>query len=73
MSEPRFKLYELRHGEPHCIAEATTPQNLGVALVTIADENRQAGEPCNIIGVLDAHSRRWMTSLWPGREYTPFH
>ena len=72
MTDSRYLLYELRHGTPHLLAEAPDAQGLGLALVTIAEENREAGEPCGIVGVLDNESRRWLTSMWVTKNAGPF-
>ena len=62
-----YRLYTLDADGPRCIAECPTPESIGTALVTIADDNREAGLPCEVIGVLSPE-RRWLTSLWTGRK-----
>lgn len=71
----RYRLYTLGpDGEIHGIAEAGTPEAIGLALVTIASENRDAGADLTTIGVLDYHEHRWLTNPgWVTRSQTPFH
>ena len=69
----RYRLYIVGvDGKPHGIAEATTPEGVGQAIVTIAEEARLVGEPAQHVGVLDWHNHRWLTSAWPTRNSTPF-
>lgn len=69
----RFRLYCLGDdGKPEGIAECSTAEAVGLALVTIAEENRLAGEPAETVGVLDWQNHRWLTSIWGSRRAVPF-
>lgn len=69
----RFRLYGRdENGELVGIAEAPDTASLGLALVTIAEENRLAGYPAEQVGVLDWHAHRWLTSPFITRKQTPF-
>lgn len=66
----RYLLYRLDDdGTPVRIAGADSPQGVGLALVTIAEEEQDASP----VGVLDAHARRWLVGLWSSRRSLPFH
>jgi hypothetical protein len=47
---------------------ALTPGGVGLALVTVAEERREAGLGPEIMGVLDAVEGKWLTTLWKGRS-----
>lgn len=68
-AEHRFRLYGRdTHGNIHVIATAPDPEGIGLALVTTAREHREAGLNPEIVGVLDAVERKWLTALWEGRS-----
>lgn len=71
----RYRLYSVdSDGIMRGIAEAGTPEAIGLALITIAEENRLAGAPCETVGVLDWHNHRWLSNPgWLTRNLTPFH
>ena len=69
----RYRLMTLDAYGPREIATADTPEGIGLALITIANENREAGDPAEIVGVLDSWRHRWLTSPgWLSRKQTPF-
>ena len=59
-------------GKPQGVAEATTPQGVGQAIVTIGEEARLIGESAPHVGVLDWHAHRWLSSAWPTHNSLPF-
>jgi hypothetical protein len=66
--EARYGIYVLREGEPHRVAECERDA-IGTCLVSLADDNVQAGETqAQTFGVLDQVERRWISGLWPGRS-----
>ena len=64
MARCRYVLYTLDPDGPRVLADCPDKESIGVALVTIMEENRDAGMPAEIVGVLDTERRRWLTSLW---------
>lgn len=70
----RYRLYTRIDGEMVGVAEADDALGVGLALVTIGEENRLAGLSAETIGVLDSHNHRWLTNPgWITRDMTPFH
>ncbi len=61
----RYRIYTLGIGSPHCIAAAATPEDLGVALVTMGAEGQFDGV---LVGVMDAPTEgepgRWLVKPW---------
>ena len=69
----RYRLYTLdSNGKPQGKAEAPDALGLGLAIITLAEENRLAGEPADTIGILDWHAHVWLCSPWISRKHTPF-
>ena len=69
MSEPRYRLFRLdENGTPWCFAEAEDAAGVGLAIVTTAEED----EDHRVVGVLDAHARRWLVLPWTSRKQLPF-
>lgn len=67
--EERYRIVKLADTElgdfPITVATAPTPEALGVALVTLAEEGELQDEA---IGVLDTIARRWLVNPWAGRR-----
>ena len=60
----RYGVYDLRDGLPHDIA-ATSRDGLGLCLVTLAEDRREAGDnSAPVLGVLDRETRQWICGLW---------
>lgn len=63
--EEKYRLYERgADGELILVATTGTAEGVGVALVTLADDRREAGDPAPIVGVLDGLAGRWISGLW---------
>lgn len=73
MRDHRYRIFHWHDGDIRVIAECDTPQDLGVCLVTLAEDNRQAGAPAEMFGVLDWWEHRWVSLPFLPRAATPFH
>ncbi len=69
----RYVIYHWRDGEVQPLAECDTPEGIGVAIVTLAEDNRLAGAPAELFGVLDAENHWWLSLPFLPRAATPFH
>lgn len=53
-------------------AECDDHASLGLALVTMAEDNREAELPAEMFGIRDAWNRRWISIPFLPRDATPF-
>lgn len=67
--ENRWRIYARRGDRLEVLAATGTAAGVGVALVTLDEDARDAGEPDGLgsygaVGVLDATEGRWLLSPW---------
>lgn len=65
-ADHRYRLYALENDQPVVRACASDPGGIGAAIVQLGEDRREAGLAPELVAVLDAVERRWLSSLWKG-------